>query len=352
MQLSQVLFSKDGLVLWLILFSSAVAVVVFIERFLHFHRAQINSMEFLNGVRTVLKRSNVVEALSICDATPGPVARLVKIAILNREHGRERVREALEEAGWPRCRGWRETESFGDDRAVGAVAGSVGDGAGFHPHVHGDAGAGIARPRGPAFQRGLAGVDLRGGRFGRGYPGARGLQLPGQPGQFHRVGYGTGGDRDHQCGHRDFGTESAMKFPRNARIFRGRLDAAPFAAVFFLLAMFLLLASLIYTPGVHVELPLADDLPRTDKPTVAVAVDTNGRLYYENQAIAEAELKTRLREAVQHSAEPLTLVVQADRAVTYERLIGLTLLARDAGIASAWLGHLARAFASPADSKP
>ena len=26
-----------------------------------------------------------------------------------------------------------------------------------------------------------------------------------------------------------------MKFPRNARIFRGQLDAAPFAAVFFLL---------------------------------------------------------------------------------------------------------------------
>jgi biopolymer transport protein ExbB len=40
-----------------------------------------------------------VEAISICDATPGPVARLVKVAILNRDYGRERVREALEEAG-------------------------------------------------------------------------------------------------------------------------------------------------------------------------------------------------------------------------------------------------------------
>lgn len=94
-----VLISYGGSVLWLILLSSAVAVVVFIERFLHCHRAQINSTEFLNGVRTVLKRNNVVEALSICDATPGPVARLVKVAILNRDHGRDRVREALEEAG-------------------------------------------------------------------------------------------------------------------------------------------------------------------------------------------------------------------------------------------------------------
>jgi biopolymer transport protein ExbB len=93
------LLSKGGPVLWLILFTSAVAVVVFIERFLHCHRAQINSTEFLNGVRTVLKRNNIVEALSICDATPGPVARLVKTAIVNRENGRDRVREALEEAG-------------------------------------------------------------------------------------------------------------------------------------------------------------------------------------------------------------------------------------------------------------
>src|SRR5438067_7460249 len=91
--------ADGGPVLWLLIFASAVAIGVFIERFLHCHRAQINSSEFLNGVRTVLKRENVVEAISICDATPGPVARLVKMAILNRDNGRERVREALEEAG-------------------------------------------------------------------------------------------------------------------------------------------------------------------------------------------------------------------------------------------------------------
>jgi biopolymer transport protein ExbB len=91
---------NGGPMLWVILLASAVGIVVFIERALHFHRAQINSSEFLNGVRTVLKRDNVVEALSICDATPGPVARLVKTAILNRDFfGRERVRESLEEAG-------------------------------------------------------------------------------------------------------------------------------------------------------------------------------------------------------------------------------------------------------------
>src|SRR5947199_9173058 len=95
----RILLENGGLMAWLLLGLSAVVIVVFIERLLHYHRAQINSGEFLNGVRNVLKRDNVVEALSICDATPGPVARLVKTAILNRDLGRERVREALEEAG-------------------------------------------------------------------------------------------------------------------------------------------------------------------------------------------------------------------------------------------------------------
>src|SRR6185369_16236219 len=88
-----------GPMIWLILGASATALVVFFQRVLHYHRAQINSMEFLNGVRNVLRRDNVVEALAICDATPGPVARLVKVAILSRDRGRDGVREALEEAG-------------------------------------------------------------------------------------------------------------------------------------------------------------------------------------------------------------------------------------------------------------
>jgi biopolymer transport protein ExbB len=79
--------------------TGALALVVFVERALFYHQGQINTVEFLNGVRNVLRRENVVEAISICDATPGPVARLVKVAILNREKGREGLREALEEAG-------------------------------------------------------------------------------------------------------------------------------------------------------------------------------------------------------------------------------------------------------------
>ncbi|MBI3850918.1 MAG: biopolymer transporter ExbD [Verrucomicrobia bacterium] len=144
-----------------------------------------------------------------------------------------------------------------------------------------------------------------------------------------------------------------MKFSRNAKIFRGQLDAAPFAGVFFLFVIFLVLASLVYTPGVRIQLPAAADLAGTDHPTIAVAVDKNGQLYFENQLIQEAQLKNRLKAAVQKSTEPLTLVVLADVEVKYTDQVRLLLLAREVGIKEALLATRPRAFASsPAGPTP
>ena len=131
-----------------------------------------------------------------------------------------------------------------------------------------------------------------------------------------------------------------MKFPRNARIFRGQLDAAPFAIVFSCLLLLLLLSSLVYTPGVAVDLPAAGDLPGTDKPMVAVAMDRNGRLYFDNKCVDEAELRNRLRQEVSKSAQPLTLLVEWDKAVSAEQLTRLTMIAREVGINDAWLATL------------
>ena len=126
-----------------------------------------------------------------------------------------------------------------------------------------------------------------------------------------------------------------MKFPRNARLLRSPFDVAPFAAVFFLLVIFLMLGGLVYTPGVRIEPPLAGDLPGMAGPTIAVAVDAGGRYYFANQVISENQLKSELRAAARISREPLTLVIHADKTVTYDQLIHLTLLARDAGIHNA-----------------
>lgn len=124
-----------------------------------------------------------------------------------------------------------------------------------------------------------------------------------------------------------------MRFPRNTKIFRGQLDAAPYAGVLFLLVIFLILHSkLVFPPGVAIRLPEAAALPGVEGPTVAVVVDANGRFYFRNQMADETQLETRLREAVAAAKEPLTLVVQADEAVAYRVVSRLWLIARAAGI--------------------
>jgi len=120
-----------------------------------------------------------------------------------------------------------------------------------------------------------------------------------------------------------------MKFPRHSRLLRGPFDMAPFAAVLFLLVIFLMLGGLIYTPGVAVSPPLAEGLPGTDQPTVSVAMDAGGRLYFENQIIARDKLKSALKAAVHKSRQPLTLVIHADKSVTFDQLVDLVMLAKE-----------------------
>jgi biopolymer transport protein ExbD len=107
-----------------------------------------------------------------------------------------------------------------------------------------------------------------------------------------------------------------MRFPRNARIFRGQLDTAPFAAVFFVLVLLLFISSRpAFTPGVHIDLPAGDaGASGTLDPLVVVGIDTEGQLYFENRLRTEDELLQRLEALIQQSPQPVTLMVQADRA--------------------------------------
>jgi biopolymer transport protein ExbD len=139
-----------------------------------------------------------------------------------------------------------------------------------------------------------------------------------------------------------------VKFPRNARIFRGQLDAAPFATVFFLLVLFVIMGRHLYAPGVQLNLPSSGDvdLPGTDQPTIPVAVTTNA-IYFDNELVTDSEFSNKLSAARQKISQPVTLVVEADKDVTEDGLIHLAIIARGAGIQNLLLATLPRVFDSP-----
>ena len=77
-----------------------------------------------------------------------------------------------------------------------------------------------------------------------------------------------------------------MRFARQATIFRGPLDAAPVAGMLFLLVLFVLLGSLLYTPGVLVKF---EDSAAPDAQTITVTSD--GGVIFAGKTNSAAELE-------------------------------------------------------------
>lgn len=124
-----------------------------------------------------------------------------------------------------------------------------------------------------------------------------------------------------------------MRFPRNKQIFRGQPDLGAYIGMFFLLLIFVILSSvLVFTPGVPIRLPDAEEMPGVAGETLVVAVDASGQIYFDNQVTSETTLRQRLFQEVNATRQPLTLVVEADRDVKWDTVLRIALLARKAGI--------------------
>jgi biopolymer transport protein ExbB len=92
------LFFRGGPMMWVLLGMAFVALVCFIERTLYLHRGQIRSTAFINGIKNILAKRRIVEALTVCEETPGPVAAVVKAALLHADDSADAMRFHVQEA--------------------------------------------------------------------------------------------------------------------------------------------------------------------------------------------------------------------------------------------------------------
>ncbi len=92
------LFARGGPVMWLLLLVGLAAAVIFVERALFLHRGQIRSTEFLNGIKNLLQKGRRMEALTLCEETPGPVAAVVKAGLRHASDDEQGLRFAVQEA--------------------------------------------------------------------------------------------------------------------------------------------------------------------------------------------------------------------------------------------------------------
>jgi biopolymer transport protein ExbB len=90
--------SQGGAAMYPLLFISLLGFVLFIERLLFLHKGQIGTQDFLGGIKNLVRKKRLVEALTLCEDTPGPMARIMKSALLNYGESRETIRSAIQSA--------------------------------------------------------------------------------------------------------------------------------------------------------------------------------------------------------------------------------------------------------------
>ena len=84
--------------MWLLVLLGLVAVMIFIERALFLHRGQIRSTEFLSGIKNLMEKDRLMEALTLAEETHGPVAKVVKAGLRQAADDEQGMRFAVQEA--------------------------------------------------------------------------------------------------------------------------------------------------------------------------------------------------------------------------------------------------------------
>ncbi|MGF1678046.1 MAG: MotA/TolQ/ExbB proton channel family protein [Candidatus Methylacidiphilales bacterium] len=91
------IIQMGGPVMWLIFVGSVLAVGVFLERLIYYHRCSVPIGPFLKGIRMLLRRGDYQEALDQCDAAYGPAIKVVQSAIIKRDLRKNELREVIQE---------------------------------------------------------------------------------------------------------------------------------------------------------------------------------------------------------------------------------------------------------------
>ncbi|HIV04264.1 MAG TPA: MotA/TolQ/ExbB proton channel family protein [Candidatus Spyradosoma merdigallinarum] len=89
---------SGGPFVWLLLAIGFIGLLIIVERVIYLHRGQIRAMAFVEGVCANLRNGRFLEALTVCEESPGPVPRVVKVILLHAKEGEARMRIAAEEA--------------------------------------------------------------------------------------------------------------------------------------------------------------------------------------------------------------------------------------------------------------
>ncbi len=110
------------------------------------------------------------------------------------------------------------------------------------------------------------------------------------------------------------------------------INMVPLIDVMLVLLIVFMITAPLLTHSVKIDLPQASSEPTQEKPeTVALSINADGQLFWNNEKIDTATLPARLEAAAAQKPQP-ELHLRADRDTRYQQLAEVMSQARTAGI--------------------
>jgi biopolymer transport protein ExbD len=96
------------------------------------------------------------------------------------------------------------------------------------------------------------------------------------------------------------------------------INVTPMVDVMLVLLVIFIITAPLFTHAVKLDLPSAQSAPAPEKPdTIALSINGDGVIFWNNDQIAQADLGPRLALAAQRQPQP-ELQLRADKATRYE----------------------------------
>ncbi len=88
-----------NIILIVLIVCSIFSFAIFIERFMHLRKSEIDTNKLILSLRKSIKEGNLVEAIQICETTGGTIANILKTGLLKHNRKKEQIENAMEISG-------------------------------------------------------------------------------------------------------------------------------------------------------------------------------------------------------------------------------------------------------------
>lgn len=110
------------------------------------------------------------------------------------------------------------------------------------------------------------------------------------------------------------------------------INVTPMVDVMLVLLVIFIITAPLFTHAIKLELPNAQSQPAPEKPeTITLAINGEGKLFWNNAAITREDLATRIAVASEKKPQP-ELQLRADKSTRYEIIAQVMAAAQNGGM--------------------